>query len=173
MQKFTNFEFFTAKNIQFWHKIEIDHFSSFSRICNFWTKNGPLTHCGTFKKWFFTQCEQNKIIQLEFSYWFFCWWENEGMTKWSLRWWSGRLSGWEFFKVEIMSCLLDFGLGQKFWIPLFHVKSIHLGSSSSWRVKKQSEPCLLLTFTSTSRPKTCQTQNFVASPFKDIFFLFD
>ena len=112
--------------------------------------------------------KQNNSVRIQWL--IFCWWENEGMTKWSLRWWSGRLSGWEFFKVEIMSCLLDFGLGQKFWIPLFHVKSIHLGSSSSWRVKKQSEPCLLLTFTSTSRPKTCQTQNFVASPFKDIFF---
>ena len=24
--------------------MKIDHFSSFSRICNFWTKFGPLTH---------------------------------------------------------------------------------------------------------------------------------
>ena len=26
-------------------QIKIDQFSSFSRICSFWTKNGPLTHC--------------------------------------------------------------------------------------------------------------------------------
>ena len=31
--------------VNFDRKIKIDQFSSFSRICSFWTKNGPLTHC--------------------------------------------------------------------------------------------------------------------------------
>ena len=33
------------KIVNFETKIEIDHFSSFSRICSFRTKNGQLTHC--------------------------------------------------------------------------------------------------------------------------------
>ena len=118
---------------------------------------------GTFKKWLF----KGEIIQLEFSDWFFCcWWENEK------RWQNEVEMIWKvesFWKSK--KCLLDFGLGQKFWIPLFHVKSIHLGSSSSWRVKKQSEPCLssCLTIDKYFTTKTCQTQNFVASSFKDIW----
>ena len=39
-------EFFTAKNSQFDTKVANDNFSSFSRICIFWTKNVLLTHCG-------------------------------------------------------------------------------------------------------------------------------
>ena len=45
-----HFEFFTAKKVNFDTKIKIDHFSRCSRICSFWTKNGPLTHC-ELKSW--------------------------------------------------------------------------------------------------------------------------
>ena len=34
------------KKVNFATKIKIHHLWSFSRICSFWTKNGPLTHCG-------------------------------------------------------------------------------------------------------------------------------
>ena len=40
-----HFEFLLLKIVNFETEIKIDHFSSFSRICSFWTKNGPLTHC--------------------------------------------------------------------------------------------------------------------------------
>ena len=38
--------FLPLKKVNFETKIKIVHFSSFSRICSFSTKNGPLTHCG-------------------------------------------------------------------------------------------------------------------------------
>ena len=44
-RKFKYFEFLTLKIVNFDTKINIDHFSNFSRICSFWTKNGTLTHC--------------------------------------------------------------------------------------------------------------------------------
>ena len=37
--------FLPLKIVNFDTKIKIDYFSSFSIICSFWTKNGPLTHC--------------------------------------------------------------------------------------------------------------------------------
>ena len=37
--------FVLLKIVNFDTKIRIDHFSSFWRICSFWTQNGPLTHC--------------------------------------------------------------------------------------------------------------------------------
>ena len=39
------FIFYLLKIVNFFTKIKIDHFSSCSRICKFWSKNGPLTHC--------------------------------------------------------------------------------------------------------------------------------
>ena len=41
----TNLEFLQLKIVNFDTKINIDHFSNFSRICSFWTKNRILTHC--------------------------------------------------------------------------------------------------------------------------------
>ena len=40
-----NSNFSPLKIVNFDTKIKIDHFSSCSRICIFWTKNGPLTQC--------------------------------------------------------------------------------------------------------------------------------
>ena len=41
----SNISIFTPlKIINFDTKIRIDQFSSFSRSCSFWTKNGHLTH---------------------------------------------------------------------------------------------------------------------------------
>ena len=42
--------FLPLKKVDFDTKIKVDHFSSFSRICIFWTKNGPLTHCENHRK---------------------------------------------------------------------------------------------------------------------------
>ena len=41
-RKNSNISFFYPYNAT---EIKTDHFSSFSRICSFWTKNGTLTHC--------------------------------------------------------------------------------------------------------------------------------
>ena len=46
-EKFKYFEFLSLEMVNFDTKFNIDHFSSFSRICILWTKNGPLTHCAT------------------------------------------------------------------------------------------------------------------------------
>jgi len=37
-------DFFTSRNSQFWHKNK-NFQTTYSRLCSFWTKNGPLTHC--------------------------------------------------------------------------------------------------------------------------------
>ena len=72
--------FLPLKIFNFDPKLKLTIFQAFQEFVIFGPKNGPLTHCGTFKKWFFTQCEQNKIIQLEFSDWFFV---------------DGKMRGWQ------------------------------------------------------------------------------
>ena len=37
--------FLPLKIVNFATKMKIGHFSSLTRICSFWTKNGTLTHC--------------------------------------------------------------------------------------------------------------------------------
>ena len=44
-RKFKYFEFFTAKNSQFWDRNKNWHFQAFQEFVVFWTKNGPLKHC--------------------------------------------------------------------------------------------------------------------------------